>query len=482
MTTRAYRLSFLSNQGKEGLVRALLPHWQYALDQLVKQAYREYILQGQPTPKRRLLKPGDLGFTTLLSSRQVDSVWTQAYGALSSWEAQAQDAYRTIITRSRLDEFTKVTLYRLNQYKSWFAKKAQLPMWVSETGELTHQRRKNQVVWDVPGDILRLSRNIMRRVLKTRAPLPNMKRVRTMLMDGKVARVEQSNNTQDLWVRVSTLTKGKPVLVPLNYHKYAREAAGELNRGVMVRVDKRGKVTYAVTKTSDPAPLRETGESIGLDWGLVTLFADSRGNQYGQSLYSWLKERDEELLALTRALAQNGVKPSNSKRYKAFNHRIREYVKNEVNRVLNKLAVQDIKELVVESLDFRHSGLSKRLNRLLTRAGRGAVKAKLKDLTERYGIQVTKVNPAYSSQECPKCSWVGRENRPSQSRFKCVKCSYASLADVVAARNLLGRSQDDRFGVFISKEKIREHLLVRYHALRVELTGEKIQPLSCSTA
>src|SRR5690606_18694632 len=119
--------------------------------------------------------------------------------------------------------------------------------------------------------------------------------------------------------------KGKPVLVPLKYHKYALEAAGELNKGVMITIARDNKITYAVTKTADPAPVRETGESIGLDWGLVTLFTDSRGNQYGKSLYAWLKERDEELLNLTRALAVNKVKPSNSKRYKALNQRIREH-------------------------------------------------------------------------------------------------------------------------------------------------------------
>lgn len=48
---------------------------------------------------------------------------------------------------------------------------------------------------------------------------------------------------------------------------------------------------------------------------------------------------------------------------------------------------------------------------------------------------------AYTSQTCPNCSHVSRENRPSRNYFECVVCGEAGHADVVAARNIAARAQ-----------------------------------------
>ncbi|CUB06963.1 RNA-guided endonuclease InsQ/TnpB family protein [Marinomonas fungiae] len=45
----------------------------------------------------------------------------------------------------------------------------------------------------------------------------------------------------------------------------------------------------------------------------------------------------------------------------------------------------------------------------------------------------------YTSQTCPSCQHVAKENRTSQARFECVQCSYTNNADVVGAINVLER-------------------------------------------
>nr|WP_231125891.1 hypothetical protein [Roseovarius gahaiensis] len=47
--------------------------------------------------------------------------------------------------------------------------------------------------------------------------------------------------------------------------------------------------------------------------------------------------------------------------------------------------------LAVEKLDFRGSGFSRRMNRLMTNCGRGTVAKKLADLNARYGIEIHEV-------------------------------------------------------------------------------------------
>ncbi len=53
---------------------------------------------------------------------------------------------------------------------------------------------------------------------------------------------------------------------------------------------------------------------------------------------------------------------------------------------------------------------------------------------------LVKVNPAYSSQECSKCSHTCKENRITQSLFKCVKCGHEANADLDAAKIIEGRA------------------------------------------
>ena len=53
------------------------------------------------------------------------------------------------------------------------------------------------------------------------------------------------------------------------------------------------------------------------------------------------------------------------------------------------------------------------------------------------GGEVRVVPPQYTSQTCPVCGHVAAENRPTQSKFCCVKCGYKSNADRVGAINIL---------------------------------------------
>ncbi|MEU9232198.1 zinc ribbon domain-containing protein [Streptomyces subrutilus] len=50
---------------------------------------------------------------------------------------------------------------------------------------------------------------------------------------------------------------------------------------------------------------------------------------------------------------------------------------------------------------------------------------------------IRKVNPAYTSQTCPRCGRVDAHSRKSQAEFVCTACAYAGHADVVGAKNVL---------------------------------------------
>lgn len=72
------------------------------------------------------------------------------------------------------------------------------------------------------------------------------------------------------------------------------------------------------------------------------------------------------------------------------------------------------------------------------RRGRGRMPGfaeRCRQLTKASG-RVEKVPAAYTSQRCPACGHVARDNRESQAVFLCTACGYAVNADVNAARNI----------------------------------------------
>ncbi len=78
------------------------------------------------------------------------------------------------------------------------------------------------------------------------------------------------------------------------------------------------------------------------------------------------------------------------------------------------------------------------LNRAILSSGWRKTEEYLKYKAVKAGKLVVKVDPAYTSQRCPKCGRVERKNRPTQSVFRCVSCGFESAnADYVAAGNIL---------------------------------------------
>ncbi|MFU8788610.1 MAG: zinc ribbon domain-containing protein [Methylobacter sp.] len=45
----------------------------------------------------------------------------------------------------------------------------------------------------------------------------------------------------------------------------------------------------------------------------------------------------------------------------------------------------------------------------------------------------------HTSQTCPSCRHVAKENRLTQAEFVCVECGFSENADLVGAINVLAR-------------------------------------------
>lgn len=400
-------------------------------------------LEKEQTPKESLdnqLKAIESSaIQTPLSARYVQTCYKQTLEIHSSWLTKLEDMVRSLLVGSSLeDEFTLITCYRINKLHFWYHSNIELNWHQTKDGDLLvpSKTHKANVTLPVLSDILFLMRKLIKRARKCIC-FPQLKRVKTLKLDEKVAVLEVSKNAShfDYFLKLSTLQKGKPIYLPLKRNPYLDNCLKKGERLPFVQVRLTDKTcTISAIVGYDKAPLRSSKESIGLDFGMVAMFTTSDGERHGLSSFTKLKIWDEELLQLTKELQKQSIKLSTNARYVHLQRRIKSYFKNEISRILNKLAKKNVGIFVVEKLDFRAAGLSKQMNRLIGRTYRSVVKAKLARLEEQYGIQIIAVNPAYTSQECSRCHYVSKDNRKTQKDFVCRHCHYSCNADVNAGR------------------------------------------------
>ncbi|MFI8412852.1 zinc ribbon domain-containing protein [Paeniglutamicibacter gangotriensis] len=454
----AHRHQLAANTGKEQALRALFPAFRDTLANLSSLTVRE-LQAGSPLPKWRILTC--LPFDTDLSARQVKSAQNQVHAAHVSWLALLEAAVREMITASTLTGLRRTILHRINSRHAWWATELTLPWKQTPDGELTHatqtyaEKHPEQCVW-VPVDPadLKLARHLAKHLGSRKIRRPDLSRVRTLLLDSIIAKPERPTGATaySWWVTVATLTRGKPVRIPLKNNSYfenlAAQPGARLAGVIQLHLETTGVgqpagAAISLLLNTRDAPKRETGTVVGLDFGMANaLFATSDGRFLGQAMLHTLKSWDQRLTEIAAEHQSRGLKLRDNPEYRALNKRIKSFVTNEIGRVLNILARENgedrVAELVVEKLDFRGHGMSRRMNRLLTRTGRACVKARLAALTPKYGILVTEVGSAYTSQECSGCGYTAKSNRRGR-HFGCRFCGKKLHCDINAARVIRGR-------------------------------------------
>jgi transposase len=70
------------------------------------------------------------------------------------------------------------------------------------------------------------------------------------------------------------------------------------------------------------------------------------------------------------------------------------------------------------------------------------------------GFHHKQVNPAYTSQTCPTCLFVHRDNRKGDM-FQCLNCGHRDLADRVAAINLKARENAPDITIYTPKSVVK---------------------------
>lgn len=386
--------------------------------------------------------------------------------ALESFISNVQNRFREIVFSSTLPEKTVKVLLCLNSRKEWLHKRSNKVIWI--------EKRDNEVIkeeLEVTDEERILAKKIFKYIL-SRWDKPSFKGIQ-LILDSKCALIEAPENAKsfDLWIRVSTLDKGKPVYIPVSLNDYFNDRGGVSTQMVQITKD-RDDIRVRLVKEI-PVKDYEGCGVVSLDFGMNVLLTTDRGDLFGRSFYQKVKEYAEKIDTLERNLKRQGIKPKQSKRYQSLQHRLASYVKGEVRRILNRIiSLYKPDTIVVENLkSFLRDVINnfpKSVKRILNRFGLREIRKKLGELEEEYGIKVIRINPAYSSQSCSNCGYVDEDNRRTRDDFECLCCGSRLHADVNGARNLRERLSDGWLHLYRKEQALSKQVSLFLDNLNTE--------------
>lgn len=207
------------------------------------------------------------------------------------------------------------------------------------------------------------------------------------------------------------------------------------------------------TESEVSTPVHPSASMVGLDAGVAKLATLSDGTVF-EPVNSFQKNQ-KTLARLQRQLSRK-VKFSNNwqkqkRKIQRLHSRIanirRDYLHKVTTAVSKNHAMIVIEDLKVSNMSKSAAGTVSQpgrnvraksgLNRSILDQGWYEMRRQLEYKQLWSGGQVLAVPPAYTSQRCACCGHTAKENRLSQSKFRCQVCGYTANADVNGARNIL---------------------------------------------
>ena len=101
-----------------------------------------------------------------------------------------------------------------------------------------------------------------------------------------------------------------------------------------------------------------------------------------------------------------------------------------------KFVLEDLTQIRSNRITYR--GKDKEARRQAEQWPFASLQKKIEYKAKLYcGVTAEYVNPSYTSQTCPVCGFISKDNRPSHGeKFVCQNCGYGEQADVVGAINI----------------------------------------------
>ena len=127
------------------------------------------------------------------------------------------------------------------------------------------------------------------------------------------------------------------------------------------------------------------------------------------------------------------------------NRRSKWYLEQTANKLIKYCKENNYNHIVMENLNLKNTktfakdsnGIN--YNRVTSLLHLNDIKYIIKRIANKNDIMVSFVNPKYTSQQCPICGHISKNNRITQEIFCCENCYHNDNADINAAINIKNR-------------------------------------------
>lgn len=326
--------------------------------------------------------------------------------------------------------------------------------------------------------------------LSTEYRIPELKRAQ-MPLDSRLMKIEKSTDTAMPYViKVSdALHKNtERVVIPINTSRHSANKikSHKMAGTVMASLDENGilQVGWSYeSKMKQP----KTSNVVGVDVGISDTLHTSEDEAIGsmkpvidfyhntveksfaslsdmrnkkRSISHYLRRHKNIPEDVRRSLIrkidrldqmiQKADTPYRKKRcyYEKLDHEI----KTSVDRYIESISHDTL--TVLEKLDISEFNKSRKSNGMMSTFARGKLQKRLMETLNWYGYDFKEIIPDYTSQVCPKCSHLEKDNRNGKF-FKCKCCGYEADADYVGSLNIKARVDDQEIQEICEKYKYK---------------------------
>ena len=238
--------------------------------------------------------------------------------------------------------------------------------------------------------------------------------------------------------RISILSLDGRLTIPIIFGQYSKLTERVIRNSA--KLIYKNKEFYLQASVEVPeAQLQEVQEFLGVDLGIVNLAATSDGTLYSGKQVEAVRKHYVDLRGRLQSVNTKSSKrhlkkiSGKERRFKRnTNHVISKQIVSNAKKALKGIALEDLENFKKTVRRDQRDKFGKWAFRELS--GFICYKSKVE------GVPTSKVDPRNTSRTCPKCSNVHKDNRRSQSEFKCNVCGFSGHADIIAATNIATRA------------------------------------------
>jgi len=263
------------------------------------------------------------------------------------------------------------------------------------------------------------------------------------------ARIEfdETNSLYKYWF-IFKMKNVKEYRLPLEINKeyHNKEIIGK--EFILYLSLKKNKINISTTYEGEGLSFKPFNKAVGMDVNIKHNFAklsDDKEIDYDRDFF---KNIVKDLNKLDKIGYQN-LSEKELKKLQKLYRRLDWYVELLIHNILDYCEQNGITDLVVEDLHLKDKSniineeFNMKYSRLVKLLHLSNVKNMLLRQGEKRGIRVHIVHSEWTSQGCPECGNIDKNNRTTQESFKCSECGYEDNADYVGSVNVL-----DRFNLF----------------------------------